>query len=301
MMVCLLLYAYGVGVFASRTIARACARHLAFMAIVGQDRPECRTLSDFRKLPVEACIAVFVAVLRLAGEAGLVQWGHVSTDGTNIHGKASRHKAMSSGDMKQEVERLREAIAVVVPQAYQQDAAEEAAWGSRRGAALPAELARREDRLATLEAAMRRVEARATAAADTARQRRAEAEAARQRTGQKRRGKVPKPVADAPADKAQSNVTAPALPIMQTKHKGWESCGNAQVRVDATGQSIVAGDVPDASNDNQQAEPGAQATLATLAQAGIALPKDESGAAQALPAPVDNGSDSATAVQAWEA
>src|SRR2546425_8742547 len=103
------------------------------------------------------------------------------------------------------VERLREDIEVLVTRAYQQDEAEEAALGSRRGDELPAELARREDRLATIEAAMRRLEVRAKAEADAERQRRAEAEAERRRTGEKRRGKVPKPVEDAPADKAQSN------------------------------------------------------------------------------------------------
>src|SRR6266704_1687645 len=158
------------------------------------------------KLHLEAFIDVFVAVVRLAGEAGLVQLGNVSTDGTKIQGHASRHKAMSYGYMKREVERLREDIEALVTQAYQQDEAEEAALGRRRGDELPAELARREDRLATIEAAMRRLEARAKAEAEAERQRRAEAEAERQRTGQKRRGKVPKPVEEAPADNAQISM-----------------------------------------------------------------------------------------------
>src|SRR5882672_3396677 len=104
-MVCLLLYGYCVGVFSSRKIALACERNLAFMAMVGQDRPDFRTISDFRKLHLEAFTDVFVAVVRLAGEAGLVQLGNVSTDGTKIQGNASRHKAMSYGYMQQEVER----------------------------------------------------------------------------------------------------------------------------------------------------------------------------------------------------
>jgi transposase len=157
MMVCLWLYAYGVGVFSSRKIALACARTLAFLAIVGQDRPAFRTLSDFRTLHLEACKDVFGQVVRLAAEAGLVQVGNVATDGTTIQGHASRHQAMSDGYMPKAVERLREAIEAWVTQAYQQDAADDAAWGSRRGDALPAELARREDRLARIEAAMRRV------------------------------------------------------------------------------------------------------------------------------------------------
>ena len=73
MMVCLLLYASSVGGFSSRTIAWACERHLAFMAIVGQERPDFRTISDLRTWHLEAFQDVLVQVVRLAGEAGLVQ------------------------------------------------------------------------------------------------------------------------------------------------------------------------------------------------------------------------------------
>src|SRR6266478_4385038 len=260
MMVCLLLYAYCVGVFSSRKIALACERNLAFMAMVGQDRPDFRTISDFRKLHLEAFIDVFVAVGRLAGEAGLVKLGNVSTDGTKIQGNASRHKAMSYGYMKKEVVRLREDIEALVTCAYQQDEGDDAALGSRRGDELPAELSRRETRLATIEEAMRRLEEQAKREADEERKRRAEAEADRKRTGQARRGKAPKPVEDTPDDKAQSNFTEPELHIMRINNKGWEYCGNAQVSVDATCQIILACDVSNASNDKQQAEPLAQAT-----------------------------------------
>lgn len=172
MMVCLLLYASGVGVFSSRKIALACERTLAFMAIVGQERPDFRTISDFRKQHLEAFKEVFVQVVRLAGEAGLVKWGNVSTDGTKIQGNASRHQAMSYGYMKKAVERLREEIEALVTAAYQQDAAEDAVLGSRRGDELPAELGRREQRLAKIEAAMRRLEAQAKAEAEAERPRR---------------------------------------------------------------------------------------------------------------------------------
>src|SRR5438874_9148223 len=98
--------------------------------------------------------------------------------------------------MKQAVERLREEIAALVTQAHQQDEEDDAALGSRRGDELPAELARREDRLVKIEAAMRRLEAQAKAEADAERQRRTAADAERQRTGKKRRGTAPPPVED---------------------------------------------------------------------------------------------------------
>jgi transposase len=300
MMVGLLLYAYSVGVFSSRKIALACERNLAFLAIVGQERPDFRTISDFRKLHLEAFQDVFVQVVRLAGEAGLVKLGNVSTDGTKIQGNASRHKAMSYGYMQKAVERLREDIEALVTQAYQQDEAEDAALGIRRGDELPAELARREDRLARIEAAMRRLAAQAKADADAERTRRADADAARQRTGKKRRGKAPQPVEDTPDDKAQSNFTDPELHIMRTNNKGWEYCGNAQASVDGACQIILACDVTDASNDKQQAEPVAQATLANLTQAGIERRQDELGRTHASPATLDNGYYSEMAVEALE-
>jgi hypothetical protein len=226
--------------------------------------------------------------------------GNVATDGTKIQGNASRHKAMSYGYMKKEVERLREDIEALVTQAYQQDEADDAALGSRRGDELPAELVRREDRLARIEGAMRRLEAQAQAEAEAERQRRADAEAERQRTGKKRRGKAPTPVEDRPDAKAQSNFTDPELHIMRTNNKGWDYCGNAQVSVDGACQIILACDVTEAANDKQQAEPGAQATLATLSQAGLERPKDASGAVQAIPATLDNGYYSEAAVVALE-
>src|SRR5437899_722713 len=126
LLVCLLLYAYCVGVYSSRKIARACERNLAFLAIVGVDRPDFRTISDFRKLHLEAFADTFTDVLRLAREAGLVKLGVLATDGTKIQGNASRHKAMSYGYMAKDVERLRGEIAALVQEAHQEDAAEDA-------------------------------------------------------------------------------------------------------------------------------------------------------------------------------
>jgi transposase len=300
MMVCLLLYAYCVGVFSSRKIAQACERNLAFIAIVGPERPDFRTISDFRKLHLDAFREVFVQVLRIAGEAGMVKLGNIATDGTKLQGNASRHKAMSYGYMRKEADRLREDIEALVTRASQQDAEDDAALGSRRGDALPAELARREARLTTIEAAMQRLEARAKADAEAERTRRAEAEAERQRTGKTRRGKAPKEVDETPADKAQMSFTDPELGIMQTNNKGWEYCGNAQVSVDERYQIIVACDVTAEANDKQQAVPMAQLTVAQLEQAGIKPPKDATGAAQKIPATYDSGYYSETAAAAVE-
>jgi transposase len=289
MMTCLLLYAYCVGVYSSRKIARACERNLAFLALVGDDRPDFRTISDFRKLHRKALADLFTQVLRLAREAGLVQLGALATDGTKVAGNASRHKAMSYGYLSKEVERLRAEIETLLQQAQDEDAAEDAVLGSRRGDELPAELQRREDRLATLLAAKQRLEEQARDAAEAERQRRAAAEAERQGRGQKRRGRQPKPIQDTPDDHAQTNFTDPELTIMKTNNKGWDYCGNAQVVVDDVCQIIVACAVTAASNDKEQAVPLAQAALANLAAAGIARPTDAGGQAVAIPNLTDSG------------
>src|SRR3954447_13823024 len=131
MMTCLLLYAYCVGVFSSRKIAQACDRNLAFLAIVGDDRPDFRTISDFRKIHLDALAALFHQILKLAHEAGLVQLGAWATDGSKFPGNASRHKAMSYGYMTKEEERLKAEIAELLKQQLEIDAAEDAALGSR--------------------------------------------------------------------------------------------------------------------------------------------------------------------------
>ena len=290
MMVCLLLYASCVGVFSSRKMAQACERTLAFLALVGTERPDFRTISDCRARHLEAFTEVLVHVLRRAGEAGMVKLGNVATDGTKMPGHASRHNAMRYGSMPKEVERLRDDREALVTPAYQQDAADDAALGRRRGDALPAALARREERLVKMEDARRRWEAQAKQEAAAERQRRAEAEAERQRTGTHRRGKAPQAVDETPADKAQTNCTDPELRIMPTTNKGWEYGGNAQASVDAACQILLACDVTEASHDTQQAPPRAQLTVGTLAQAGMARPTDATGVAQKIPATYDSGS-----------
>src|SRR3990172_8353473 len=95
MMCTLLTYAYCVGVFSSRKIAAACARNLAFKAIVGAGPRNFRPISDFRKIHHEAFADLFVEVLRLAGAMGLVRLGNLAIDGTKVQANASRHKAMS--------------------------------------------------------------------------------------------------------------------------------------------------------------------------------------------------------------
>jgi transposase len=301
MLVCLLVYAYAVGVYSSRKIAAACERNLAFLAIVGDDRPDFRIISAFRKEHLRAFADLFLRVLRLAHEAGLVKLGLWATDGSKVQGNASRHRAMSYAYMQKEEERLKAEIKDLLERAQQTDAAEDAALGAHRGDELPQELRFREQRLAKIRQAKARLQEQAKAAAETERQRRAEAEQQRQHEGRRAGGRLPGPIPEVPEAKAQTNFTDPELKIMPQANKGWEYSGNAQVVVDDACQIIVGCDVVFESNDKQQAVPMAQQALANLEAAGIERPVDAEGQVQKIVSVEDSGYYSEQAVSGLEA
>ncbi len=289
MMSTLLVYSYSVGVFSSRKIAAACERNLAFLAIVGNDRPDFRTLSDFRKHHQAAMKPLFLEVLRVAGELGLIQLGNLSTDGTKIEANASRHKAMSYGYMTKDLERLKAEIDKLLESVDRVDAEQDAALGSRRGDELPDELRRRQERIAKIQAAKARLEAEARARAAAEQRERDAATAQREAAGKSRKGKPPAPIDPTPEDKAQTNFTDPEAKIMKRSNKGFDYCYNAQAVVDAAHQIIVAAEASAAANDKQQAVPLAKATVENLAAADIELPRDEQGQPQPIPNTADSG------------
>jgi transposase len=300
MMVTLLVYAYSVGVCSSRKIAAACERNLAFRAIVGDDPPDFRTISDFRKIHAAAFRPLFLEVLRLAGELGMVKLGNLSTDGTKMGANASRHKAMSYGYMSKEIDRLKAEIEQLLKQAEQLDAEQDAALGSRRGDELPDELKRREQRLAKIKEAKARLEARAQAKAEEEQRRRDEEQAKREAEGRQRRGKEPAPVDSDPAAKAQTNFTDPESKIMKQSNKGFDYSYNAQAVVDSEGQIIVAAEVTNEANDKQQAVPMARAARANLDAVGIERPTGADGKPAPIPNTADSGYFSEKAVEETE-
>jgi len=300
MMVVLLVYSYAVGVFASRKIAAACERNLAFKVIVGNDPPDFRTISDFRKIHREAFRNLFLEVLKLAGKLGMVRLGNLSTDGTKVEANASRHKAMSYGYMEKEMNRLKAEIEKLLQQAEQVDAEQDAALGSRRGDELPAELKRREERLQKIRQAKARLEAEAKARAEEEQRRRAEEESRRQAAGKSRGGRPRAAHKPTPEEKSQTNFTDAEAKIMKRSNKGFDYCYNAQAVVDGAEQIIMAAEVTAEANDKRQGVPMAKATLANLHAAEIARPVDENGEPRKIPNTADNGYFSEEAVEELE-
>ena len=230
MMVKVLLYAYATGVFSSRRVARKLEEDVAFRVLAAGNFPQHRTLCEFRRR-------------HLAQELGLARLGKLSIDGTKVRANASKHKAMSYDRMQAEEQRLESEIEALLRQADAVDEAEDARLGAEvRGDDLPAELRRREERLAAIRAAKARLEAKQRAAAD----------ARGRQPGQDRNPKGGRPYKRAygePEEKAQSNFTDPESSIMKTSSEGFQQCYNAQAAVDAEQQLVVATDLTANASD----------------------------------------------------
>ncbi len=245
MMTALLLYAYSRGVYSSRKMAKACEERLDFMAVTGLQKPDFRTIADFRKRHLGALSGLFGQVLGLCRAAGLVKLGHVALDGTKIKANASKHKAMSYARMVKAEAELSAEVEAWLAQAAAADAAEDREFGAEaRGDEMPDWVANKQQRLAKIGAAKAALEAEAKAAAA-----RHEQEQAPERPGRK-----PKPPSEVPADKAQRNFTDPDSRILKTKD-GFIQGYNAQAAVDAGHQIIVAHGLTNSTSDQGQLVP----------------------------------------------
>ena len=260
-MVGVLLYGYCLGLRSSRRIARGLEEDVGFRVVAANQQPDFRTICRFRAEHEEALEKLFVDVLRLCHEAGLVKLGVVALDGTKVAANAALAANRSHEAIEEEVRRmLGEAKAV--------DAEEDARYGSeRRGDELPEGLGRRADRLKRLKEAKGRLEREAEAAAKGAQEHLSQRQAEEEATGKKKRGRKPKAVVATPSEESKANTTDPDSRIMKTR-QGYVQGYNAQAVVSAD-QIIVAVGVTQEANDVQQLEPMLQTMERTLEAAGI--------------------------------
>ena len=274
MMVALLLYAYTQGVYASRKIARACEERLDVMAVTGMQRPDFRTISDFRKRHLEALTGLFVQVLRLCRKAGLVKLGHVALDGTKLAANASKHKAMSYGRMARAEAALAAEVAGWLARAEREDAADDAAHGpEKRGDELPDWVKDKQARLEHIRAAQAALEAEARAdpppedaepgpssgMSDRGRPRRLPA-----RVGERGPNPALSGQSDgAPPARAQRNFTDPDSRVLKTRD-GFVQGYNGQLAVDTAQQIIVAQRLTTNGSDQAGLVPQLEATQAAL-------------------------------------
>lgn len=237
LMLKLLLYGYATGTPSSRKLEQRSYDDVACRFLCADQHPDYRSIARFRRRHLEALAELFTQALALCAKAGLVRLGRVAVDGTKLRANASRHKAMSYERMGREEARLEGELAELRAQAKalleaaeQADEAEDARYGQgRRGDELPAELARREQRLETIKKAKAALEAEAQA---------------------KDEGKRRRDDDEPPKPKAQRNFTDPDSKIMKTSDKSFHQCYSGYAAVDEAAQVIVAAeltnDAPDA-------------------------------------------------------
>ena len=247
MMTALLLYGYCRGVYSSRKLAKGCEERVDFMAVTGMQKPDFRTISDFRKRRLKALSALFGQVLGLCQKAGLVKLGHVALDGTKVRANASKHKAMSYWRMKEAEIDYQAVVEEWFREAEAIDAAEDEEYGAdRRGDELPEWVKDKKKRLEKIREAKAALEAEAREKAVAEEKKECKP---KYRGGRKRR--YPRGV---PRAQAQQNFTDPESRIMKTS-EGFQQCYNAQAAVDADSQVIVAQGLTNAATDRHQLIP----------------------------------------------
>ena len=256
----LLIYGYASGVHSSRKIERATYDSVAFRFVAANTHPDHDTLATFRRRFLKEVEALFVQVLVLAREMKLLRLGHIALDGTKIEANASKHKALSWAHANKIEAQLREEVQMLLALAESSDI-----QPVPDGMDVPAEIARREDRLGALAQAKAKIEQRA---AERHQREQQELEAkvtkrqAQREAGKKPRGKDPEPPQAGPKDRDQVNLTDEESRIMPVSGGGFEQSYNAQAGVDTETMLVVTAHVSQACNDKLEVQPTIEAVQA---------------------------------------
>jgi transposase len=254
MMVALLFYGYATGVFSSRQIERATHDSVAFRYVAGNQHPDHDTIANFRKRFLKELSALFVQILAIAHEMGVLKLGKVSLDGTKVQANASKHSALSwehackiEAQLKAEVERL-------IQMAQDADQTE-----IPDGMSVPEEIERREERLAAIARAKAEIEARAAERYAQERaayeKKMAERAAREESSGRKPGGRPPSEPQAGPRPNDQINLTDADSRIMPTSGDGFEQAYNAQAAVDVDTMLIVEQHITQNANDKREVVP----------------------------------------------
>lgn len=250
----IIVYGYATGVFSSRKLERATYDSVAFRFIAANEHPDHDTIAAFRRRFLQQIATLFVQVLGVAREMGVLKLGTVALDGTKIHANASRHSALSYEHAGKIEAQLQAEVTDLMAKAEAADQAD-----VPDGMSIPEELARREKRLAAISSAKSTIEARAKerhareqAEHDAKMAQRAAKTAV---TGKKPGGRPPVPPVEGPLPTDQVNLTDEQSRIMPVAGGGFEQCYNAQAVVAVGSLLVIAADVTQAPNDKQQLEP----------------------------------------------
>jgi transposase len=253
MLLGLLVYGYATGMHSSRKIERACHDSVAFRFIAANTQPDHDSIASFRRRFLPQIEKLFVQVLLLAREMKCLKLGNIALDGTKITANASKHRALSWEHAKRIEAQLREEVQTLLALAEQSDTRP-----VNDGMDIPAEIARREQRLRAIAQAKAKIEQRAKER-HAVEQQDYEAKLAKRQAqreaGKKPRGAEPQAPTSEPKAKDQVNLTDEESRIMPTSGGGFGQCYNAQAAVDATTMMVLAPHVTQAPNDKREITP----------------------------------------------
>jgi len=262
MLLALLFYGYATGVFSSRKLERSTYDSVAFRFIAANTHPDHDTIAVFRKRFLSQLKPLFVQILLIAGQAGVLKLGTVSLDGTKVKANASKHKALSYAHACKLEEQLKAEVAELLRQAEAADHAD-----LPDGMSIPEELSRRTGRLKAIADAKAEIERRAAERfaqeQEAYEKKQAERAEKEQQTGKKSRGREPEPPEPGVQGKDQVNLTDGESRIMKKSGGGFEQAYNAQAGVDVESMMIVASHVTQQTNDKREVEPAIE-NLAAL-------------------------------------
>jgi transposase len=156
MLLGLLVYGYTTGLHSSRKIERACHESVAMRFIAANSQPDHDSIATFRRRLLPQIEALFVQVLMLAREMVCLKLGTIALDGTKMAANASKHSALSWEHANKIEVQLREEVQQLLKLAEDSDNRP-----VNDGLDVPAETARREQRLAALAQAKVKIEQRA--------------------------------------------------------------------------------------------------------------------------------------------
>jgi transposase len=250
----ILVYGYATGVFSSRRLERATYDSVAFRFVAANEHPDHDTIAAFRRRFLKEIQGLFVQVLLLAREMGMLKMGTVGLDGTKIHANASRHNALSYEHAEKIETQPKAEVGALMAKAEAADRAD-----LPDGLSIPDELARREDRLAKLAVARTKIEARTKERFEREQAeyqaKLAVREARAKKSGKKPGGRPPNPPVAGPRPTDQINLTDEESRIMPVAGGGFDQCYNAQAAVAADSLLVLASNVVQAPTDKQQIEP----------------------------------------------
>jgi len=213
MLIKILIFAYSIGVRSSRQIESRLMSDIYFMFLSGGQKPNFRTISDFRKDKGKYFRKYFKEVLQICRQVGMASLGHVSIDGSKIKANGHKSKNRREKELRREEYLLEEKIRGIINEAEQIDKQEDELYEEKRGDELPEELQDEKKMLEKIK------EAR----------------------GQLKERKL-----------KEVNITDPDAHLMKTNNGGYDVCYNAQLVVDSDKQIIIAAEITNQSGDNHQ-------------------------------------------------